>query len=256
MPKFFVYSDAHGFLTPLKKALAEAGWDENNPDHWLVSCGDNFDRGEENLEMLKFLSRVKNKILVRGNHEDLLEEMFKRGFPASHDIGNGTFDSALEFMQDSGDYGVAYMNVRPLLNKMLNYFETERYIFVHGWIAVNCEDDCPKYWQCNRKYIYDCDWRDAHSSAWEQARWRNGMEMAHQGIIEENKTIVCGHWHTTWGKVRYQKSYTASEFGTDADFSPYYDEGIIALDACTAHSGYVNVIVLEDEFLEGEKIYG
>lgn len=253
MPKLFVYSDAHGFLAPLKKALAEAGWDVNNPDHWLVSCGDNFDRGEENLEMLKFLSQINNKILIRGNHEDLLEELFQRGFPASHDIGNGTFDTAMEFMRDSGDYGVGYMNVRPLLNKMVNYFETEKYVFVHGWIAVNCLDDCPKYWQCNREFIYDCDWREAHNSRWAEARWRNGMQMAHEGIIEKDKTIVCGHWHTTWGKVRYQKDkYLGSEFGTDADFSPYYDKGIIALDACTAHSGQVNVIILEDEFLEGK----
>lgn len=253
MPKLFVYSDAHGFLAPLKKALAEAGWDVNNPDHWLVSCGDNFDRGEENLEMLKFLSQINNKILIRGNHEDLLEELFQRGFPASHDIGNGTFDTAMEFMRDSGDYGVGYMNVRPLLNKMVNYFETEKYIFVHGWIAVNCLDDCPKYWQCDREFIYDCNWREAHNSRWAEARWRNGMQMAHEGIIEKDKTIVCGHWHTTWGKVRYQKDkYLGSEFGTDADFSPYYDEGIIALDTCTAHSGKVNVIVLEDEFLEGK----
>ena len=237
MPKFFVFSDAHGFLTPLKAALIEAGWDENNPDHWLISCGDNFDRGEENLEMLKFLSKVKNKILVKGNHEDLLEEMLQRGFPISHDFDNGTFDSAMEFMQDSGDYGVAYMNIRPLLNKMLNYFETENYIFVHGWIPT-------------RYHSYSDNWRDAHAIAWADARWQNGMEMAHKGIVEEGKTIVCGHWHTTWGKVKYHEDYTGSEFGADADFSPYYDTGIIAIDGCTAHTNKVNIIVLEDEFLE------
>ena len=38
-----------------------------------------------------------------------------------------------------------------------------------------------------------------------------------------------------------------SEFDADADFSPYYAPGIIALDACTAISGKVNVVVLEDE---------
>ena len=39
------------------------------------------------------------------------------------------------------------------------------------------------------------------------------------------------------------------KFGPDADFSPYYAPGIIALDACTAHTGFVNCIVIEDEEL-------
>ena len=37
-----------------------------------------------------------------------------------------------------------------------------------------------------------------------------------------------------------------TEFGKDADFSPYIAPGIIALDACTAYSGIVNCIVVED----------
>jgi hypothetical protein len=41
------------------------------------------------------------------------------------------------------------------------------------------------------------------------------------------------------------------EFGEGADFSPYYyDDKLIAIDACTAYSGKVNVLVLEDDFLE------
>ena len=38
-----------------------------------------------------------------------------------------------------------------------------------------------------------------------------------------------------------------SEFGKDSDFSPFYADGIIAIDGCTAFSGKVNCIVLEDE---------
>lgn len=37
-----------------------------------------------------------------------------------------------------------------------------------------------------------------------------------------------------------------SEFGDVADFSPYYGPGIIALDACTAYSGMVNCLVIDD----------
>lgn len=35
MPKFFVVSDTHGFCTLTKKALDEAGFERDNPDHWI-----------------------------------------------------------------------------------------------------------------------------------------------------------------------------------------------------------------------------
>ena len=70
----------------------------------------------------------------------------------------------------------------------------------------------------------------------------NGMDAA-QTCMEE-KTIVCGHWHASYGHAQYEQK--GSEFGEDADFSAYYGKGIIALDACTALSHKVNVIVIED----------
>ncbi|MBR3561905.1 MAG: hypothetical protein IKN81_10355 [Oscillospiraceae bacterium] len=42
---------------------------------------------------------------------------------------------------------------------------------------------------------------------------------------------------------------TVEQLGADADFSPYSTSGIIALDACTARSGIVNCIVVEDDEL-------
>ena len=38
MPKFFVTSDIHSFMNPLKRALDEKGFDPTNKDHWLVVC--------------------------------------------------------------------------------------------------------------------------------------------------------------------------------------------------------------------------
>ena len=37
----------------------------------------------------------------------------------------------------------------------------------------------------------------------------------------EGKTILCGHWHSSYGHWKYEHS--GSEFDEDADFSPYYD---------------------------------
>ena len=60
----------------------------------------------------------------------------------------------------------------------------------------------------------------------------------------EDKTIVCGHWHTSYGHAKYEGK--GSEFEADADFSPFCASGIIALGACTAFSRTVNVITIED----------
>ena len=126
---------------------------------------------------------------------------------------------------------------------MRDYYETKKYIFVHGWIP------CKAYGEYSRpsQFLYRMDWRDADKQDWEAARWYNGMLAASQFASEPNKTIVCGHWHCSYGHAALEGK--GKEWGDDADYSPYYGEGIIAIDASTANSGKVNCIVLEDEEL-------
>ncbi len=81
------------------------------------------------------------------------------------------------------------------------------------------------------------------------ARWYNGMDAA--VTSQEGKTIVCGHWHTSYGHAKYLNK--GNEFGPDACFEPYRNTGIIAIDGCTAYSGIVNVVVIEDRETEGQK---
>ena len=58
------------------------------------------------------------------------------------------------------------------------------------------------------------------------------------------KAIVCGHWHTSYGHSFIDRS--CSEWGKDADFSPFSAEGILAIDASTPDSLMVNCVVIED----------
>lgn len=102
-----------------------------------------------------------------------------------------------------------------------------------GYLTANTREFC---------YSYISYWREAGREQWNQARWFNGMDAAQ--AADENKTIVCGHWHTSYGHSKYE--HKGTEFGEDADFSPYYGPGIIAIDACTAFSGKVNCLVIED----------
>ena len=132
---------------------------------------------------------------------------------------------------------------KKILPSMVNYFETEHYIFVHGWIPTYAE--ATSMWTPrNKNYSYNPDWRNAGKNDWFTARWQNGMDLAKRfGITEPGKTIVCGHYHCSWG---HAKEGRGSEWGEDACFEPYISDGIIALDACTSHSGRVNCIIVED----------
>lgn len=250
MPKLFVCSDIHGFYNEMVEALDKAGFDSKNENHWLVVAGDNFDRGPDPTNVMKFLMELPRKILIRGNHEQLLEELCERGHPYNYDNSNGTTRTVwkLGWFDDFQECcGVALNRVKPFFDKMVNYFETKNYIFVHSWIPVINKDGLPAHYTRGRQFEWNPDWRHAHFSDWEEARWGAPFDMAEKGFNQTGKTIVFGHWHCSTG---WAKSEGCSEFGEDAKFDPYYGDGFISIDACTAHSGKVNVIILEDEFLE------
>lgn len=246
MPKFFVCSDIHSFYTPLKKALDEKGFDPNNEDHWLIVCGDCFDRGDESEEVLHFLMSLERKILVKGNHDILLEDCCMREYPGWHDASNGTKKT----IQDLGGAGygrpfdeccqITWSKLARYRELLVNYFETQNYIFVHSWI--------PFISQNSAFYQYDDDWRDATNLHWEKAMWEDPFDMHMFGLNQTGKTIVFGHWHCSAGHKML--GHCGDEFDGDAIWEPCYAEGIIGIDRCTAHTGEVNVIIIEDEFLE------
>ena len=111
----------------------------------------------------------------------------------------------------------------------------ENYIFVHSFIPLNLDDA-----------TFDPNWREAPYIAWdENARWGNPFLLSEQGLLPD-KTLVFGHWHTSWARSYFDD---LPEWGEGADFSPYYGDGYIGIDACCAYSGKINVLVLEDNFL-------
>ena len=252
--KLFVISDVHGFYDEMKKALDEAGFDENNQDHLLLGLGDYFDRGREPLKVMKYLHNLPNKVLVKGNHEQLLVDCCRRGMTYSHDISNGTartiYDIAyipghIEDFPEMCDYTLN--RTKHFLDSMVDYFETKNYIFVHSWIPVINEDGLPAHYTRGRRFSFNPYWRNANRKDWDESRWGNPFALDEQGLNQTGKTIVFGHWHSSTG---WAKAEGRSEFGEDAKFDIYYGDGFTSIDACTAHTGKVNVLVLEDELLE------
>lgn len=242
MPKFFVTSDIHSFMNPLKRALDEKGFDPTNKDHWLVVCGDCYDRGDDSELVLNYLMSLERKILIRGNHDLLLRDLCERGFPHRHDFHNGTTMTVYDLgdARAGNDFEkcceVTQNKLREYNNLLVNYFETQHYIFVHSWIPI--------IFQNGGLYKYDKNWRNATNDQWELAMWGNPFELAEQGLNQTGKTIIFGHWHASAGWARAEGR---SEFGEDAKFEPYYGDGYIAIDGMTALSHKVNMLVIEDE---------
>lgn len=273
MKEYFVITDPHSFFSFMMDALERAGFDKDNPGHIIIGCGDYMDRGPESYEMCDFLYNMMKQnraILIRGNHEDLFNELVTKRWPDSYDYSNGTVKTVCEmkkhpvyemdYLDNPDEYSATYDHRwDDVLRSMLNYYETERYVFVHGWIPI-------KEFNAG-KFVYDPEWRDANSISWKDARWINGINAAFQGTIIPDKTIICGHWNCSYGRVREkvgEKAWASMsnkkrhmlEFGkniTDENeyldlFSPYYRKGLLALDACTAVSGFCNCIhFTEDE---------
>lgn len=252
--KYFIVSDVHSFFDELMIALNEKGFDKDNPDHILIVCGDLFDRGPKAVELLSFVQSLGERFFyVRGNHEDLIFDCYKElqmyRFPSSHHQSNGTIDTLCQ-LTGLNYYGLVtntperkeiFENkLEPILDwinyKAIDSLEFGDYICVHGWIP------CFSYLQ---------DFRNADESEWKQARWLNGMNM---WMRPENrisgKTIICGHWHCSWGwsHIKHKRKEFPQKNRKDwlDSFEPFIDDGIMAIDACTAYTGKVNCIVIEE----------
>ncbi len=208
--RYYVISDVHGYYTQMKSALEKAGFFSDTTPHKLIMLGDLFDRGHEAKQLQQFILEQMEQdkiILIRGNHEDLFVELVTTdaGMPYSYHKSNGTYDTALQLTgfdpvmasirhYDFADAAKDTPFYKEIIPAMLDYFETEHYVFTHGWI--------PSIPNRDKSYGYISSWREADREQWNQARWFNGMDAAQ--TADENKTIVCGHWHTSYGHSKYE----------------------------------------------------
>lgn len=265
--KYFVITDVHGFYDEMVEALNNAGFNKNNPEHILVSCGDLFDRGKKPRECLEYLMSIpkERRIFVCGNHEDNLIDLINGSKMVDEaDVSNGTVGTVLMLNGEStqGRKKVGHIldcceklkhdaMLQEYFSELRDYYETDHYIFVHGWIPWDVDDidllaqkifyikDNPRLWK-------DYRWRCGFSE-WANMRYYENSECVYK---DTKKTIVCGHWHVSYTHKRFHN--LGHEFPgndvkmSDCHFEPFIDDGIIGLDACTALTGKCNCVVLED----------
>ena len=261
--KNFVIGDPHAFFGKMRETLAEHGFFEDESSR-LILLGDILDRGEEAVEMVDFLLKLAEEgrlVYVRGNHEDLLvsclqsfskDALFGIIEPDYIQVQNGTWGTLLQLSGMNKLDAMRYPRelvsrvmhsdfYRKLLPLTVDDYETKNHIFVHGFIPATVSGRAPNEW-----YTYNPNWREADNQEWRSARWFNGMKVCSIcGVREPGKTIVCGHYHTSYGHSYIKK--LCPEWGRDAIFDIYRDNGIIAIDASTYNTGLMNCLVIDEE---------
>ncbi len=245
MKKLFVTSDVHSYYDELMRALNQAGFDINNEEHIFVCCGDLLDRGGFPRKCIKFVNDLPNnrKILIRGNHEVLADDVIRRKYFGWHDWSNGTAESIQwlsEYWQDpyaaSEEDVISSFAQNPewikYYNSTVYYKEVGDYIFTHGWIPCGGTKEYP---------VYESNWRE---KSFDDAIWQNGMQMWAEGIRVPNKTVVCGHFHTAWGH-QLLHDMDPNQHGMIEFNSTFKDAGIIALDSRVPVTHFLNTEVIE-----------
>lgn len=261
--KIFAISDVHGHFKEMKSALIKNGFDENNNEHMLVVCGDIFDRGDESLQVYHYLKDLTDKgkaIVLKGNHEPFFINWLKGDNLPFNYLRNGmshTVDSFLERTDAFVSYCLIDKNCElsqsafedfseiarkeilenepELLDWLENlpyYYETEHFIFTHASIDTDVED-----W--HKPYCEYYGYRD-----WDACIWDDGSFFG-LPIRNTDKTIVIGHFDT--GHLRELHGIGNCN---DHSILTRNDNKVIALDACTILTKEVNVLVVDDTFLE------
>lgn len=262
----FAISDIHGHYTETIKSLKEAGYNENNTQHFLVVCGDIFDRGRENIEIYQWLKKLTDEskaIVIKGNHDSMFIDFLTSNNNPFNYCNNGmceTVDDFLgrtrsfeswclidkkceptvgafaEFAEESRkEINEEYPELLLWLNSMPWYYETQNYIFVHGAIDTQALD-----WRQPHCILYD-------KVDWDALSWDDGSFLGKRMYNTDGKIVVAGHFHTYHLRNKYDLSEEENHSILDIN-----DETLghkIFIDGCTPHTKNVNVLVIENEEL-------
>lgn len=265
MKKFFILSDEHGNFKAIQEALWEAEYDENNPEHFLVSAGDCFDRGDDSAEIYMYYKRLCDEgkmIALEGNHNEFLADFLAcRNYRKCYFnyVNNGlryTIDSFLGqtcawdmYVMYHTVEGEEYSNEKmwKLWEEFVQYASKEincTYAELFWWVSSR-----PKYLELKNSIIthgmIDCsggDWKNP-ALGWKKCEWASPEEAA---SMENNtgKHIYVGHINADM----IREYYGEKPQNNDTYTRPSGD--VTYLDACTILTGKVNIVCIEDDFEE------
>ena len=143
-------------------------------------------------------------------------------------LGEGAIDKDFNLVREP--FEAKIKEILDFIDSMINYYETDRYVFTHGWLPVEIFDRTPEIMP---------NWRESDELYWKDARWLQWQELYGVGALLDEKTIVCGHRPSRMGHM-----YDETREPDDSNI--FYGDRMIAIDACTVRSGRVNILVVEE----------
>ena len=252
--KYFVFSDVHNSYNALVKALDSSGFHSEDDNHKLLFLGDAFEKGDKPKETYLFLKEMlsKNKLIwIRGNHDmelvnsvsiNKLNNTNRSTALAVASVFNGAVHTDEEICEVLKSNGF----VDWILKNSRNFFETEQYIFVHGFIP-------------SVKGNYEEDWRNLPDENWGGARKKCAVREVLKNGIRFGKTVVSGHVGAYYGHIKEKYpnyEFDSPEFKKAAAkivrtkppeyYKTFYGDGVIGIDANAYDTGFVNCLVIDD----------
>lgn len=149
--RVFAISDLHGQYDLLEKIL-----DYITPSDTVFNLGDNCDRGEHGYEILSTVIQDKRFINLKGNHEEMLLDYFKR--PSMNNKSLWTSNGGLSTLVDIEDLAKR-MKERLLID--IDSFST-REVFINKDGKIIHLDHCG----FTPGYSYEPYWDRGHFAEW------------------------------------------------------------------------------------------
>jgi serine/threonine protein phosphatase 1 len=226
--KTFVIADIHGNYKALKQCLERSNFDYENDK--LIQLGDIVDGWSEAFECVEELLKIKNLIVIRGNHDDWFIQWLNMG---KHPVrwlqgGLGTLQSYVKHAErdcfihpEMGAYSTNLTRVYipqthlDFFNSMKYYYIEDNNLFVHG--GFNRHFDITDNVANNRNVLmWDRDlWMSALSF---QSMAKNSID-ARFKMYNDFNTVFIGHTSTTnWGVTSPMKAANIWNLDTGAGY--------------------------------------
>ena len=123
----WIVGDIHGMYSDLIEVFDKSNFDYKND--LLISLGDLCDRGSKTWEVIEELLKIKNFILIEGNHDQWFKENFNNPWPNIDWMRNGGDKTINSYKKNNY---INFDNHKKLLNLSLSYYVIDKTCIVHG----------------------------------------------------------------------------------------------------------------------------
>jgi serine/threonine protein phosphatase 1 len=235
--KNFVIGDIHGNFLALKQCLERSQFDYDTDQ--LICLGDIVDGQPQTKECIEELLKIKNLILLKGNHDEWALDWYDREYkdnPYTYPENIWTSQGGLATLESYGKTNDKWNDMieshLDLLKKSIPYYiDKENRLFVHAGIDPNKKIEK----QSLNTLIWD---RDLLHSAWQKHHQKRNVQYG--GF----KEIFIGHTTTQI----FAKSNRGASIITDLDDSgikPLFLCNIISIDTGAGFNGRLTIMNIE-----------